>query len=310
MTVVLDAPVRSRAIRRATPISTRHSGAPRRFTLVLHPSCSTDAVRDTVALLGRSCGIPVAEVRSHARDPRSGVDDVEPSELCPDDVVVAVGGDRTVLRAMALGAERGVPVLGVALSHLGFLADVRVADLAAGLQAMADGDFTVEESPALVLSGLAAEPIPVFHDAVLSRAGGPAALAVYIGGELLVRYAGDGLIVATSIGSTARSLAAGGPIVAPGVRATLVTPLAPRAPVNRTLVVPASDPVEVEVLASERPVSLAVDGGDHRELYPSTRFSLGPSNLSGRLIRLRNSGFAARAARNLPIPEPPEPVRA
>ena len=129
------------------------------------------------------------------------------------DLVLALGGDGTMLGALRLGAPHGVPALGINLGRLGYLTEVDAAHLDAALSALANGEYTIEARTGLALfarDDLGAQI--AYNDVVLTRVPGrgQAALALRIDGELLVRYASDGVIVARPQGSTAYAFAATG----------------------------------------------------------------------------------------------------
>lgn len=136
------------------------------------------------------------------------------------DAVLALGGDGTMLAALRLGAPHNAPVLGVNLGTLGYLAEVDAAHLGGALSALRAGEYAVETRTGLALapaSGTGMARQVAYNDVVLSRVPGrgQAALGLRVDGELLVRYASDGVIVATPQGSTAYAFAAGGPLVSP-----------------------------------------------------------------------------------------------
>jgi NAD+ kinase len=146
------------------------------------------------------------------------------------DLIVSLGGDGTMLRAMRLADGQQAPVLGVNLGKLGFLAEVDVPDLAAALSAIDDHDFAVEHRLA-VDTVIAGQVVTAFNDIALVRYPGQpiAQIAVRAGGHPFVSYAADAVVVATPTGSTAYSFSAGGPIVSPEVEALRRTPPLPAA---------------------------------------------------------------------------------
>ncbi|MEA2827953.1 MAG: kinase [Actinomycetota bacterium] len=183
------------------------------------------------------------------------------------DLVVALGGDGTVLRAVRLVGDRGVPVLGVNLGHLGYLAQVEADDLPAALERILAGDSSIEDRMMLAV-GIRRGPgsggeFLALNDAVVEkpRPGNTVHLAVSIADRPWATYVGDGLVVATPTGSTAYSFSARGPILSPRLRALVVTPVSPHMAFDRSLVVAADEAVRVEV-ADDRPAALTVDGRD------------------------------------------------
>jgi NAD+ kinase len=235
-----------------------------------------------------------------------------PGDVADRDVLVAAGGAGTVLRALHAGATAGVPVLGVNLGRLGFLAEVDLVDLPAALARLGSGEYRVEERLGLELvgQGLRCEPFgtTAFNDVVLTRVpgGGQAAVGISVDGAVLARWWGDGVIVATPTGSTAYSFAAGGPIVSPGVRGWIITPLAPHGTFHASFVVGGDVVVTVDVLAAGGPVAVELDGRSAGQVEPPSQVVLRPSTAVGRLIRLDRGSFYTRARRKLDLRDPPQ----
>jgi NAD+ kinase len=145
-----------------------------------------------------------------------------------------------------------------------------------------------------------------YNDVVLSRipGRGQAALGLRVDGQLLVRYASDGVIAATPAGSTAYSFAAGGPLVSPQTRAMIVTPDAPHGLFNRAVVLGAEERLSVDVLPSSAPVALEVDGRLVAQVEPGWSMEAAPNPAPALVVRLGSAGFAERARRKLGITDP------
>src|SRR6185437_4828241 len=187
------------------------------------------------------------------------------------DLLVSLGGDGTMLRAMRLADRQRSPVLGVNLGKLGFLAEVDVPDLADALSAIDNHEFTTE--PRLAVDAVIGEQlITAFNDIALVRFPGQktAAIAVEAAGRPFVSYAADAIVVATPTGSTAYSFSAGGPIVSPAVEAMLVTPAAPHSAYNRGLVVSVDDQLTLNILPSSGRLAVEADGNVAAEVEPAT----------------------------------------
>jgi NAD+ kinase len=226
------------------------------------------------------------------------------------ELVIAAGGDGTILRALALAGPAGVPVLGVNVGRLGFLAEVEPSALPAALAAITAGDFTLEDR--LALAGcLTVEESTVTvrasNDIVLGRTlgRGQAGFAASVDGELFARYVGDGLIVSTPTGSTAYSLSAGGPIVAPMTQAMLLTPIAPNGVFDRSLVIAPTETVRIDILEGSAPVALERDGQREREVPAGAVLEVSKSPDPGRLVRLGGMNFYGRARKKLRLADPP-----
>ena len=184
-------------------------------------------------------------------------------DSAPLDLVVAIGGDGTVLRAVRRGYSSGAAVLGVNLGQLGYLAAVEPGGWTEALEAFFAGRHGIEER--LMVTGRVApggsEPHPALNELVIEKeaSGRTVRLGVSIDGEYFTSYVADGIIVATPTGSTAYSLSARGPVVAPAHRALLFTPVSPHMLFDRSLVLGPESVVEVSVMG-DREAVLSVDG--------------------------------------------------
>lgn len=182
------------------------------------------------------------------------------------DLLVVLGGDGTTLSAARLLNDRPIPLLAVNLGGLGFLTTVTLDEMYPLLEQVCAGQHGTSERMMLeaeiIRAGQPTEHQRALNDAVVNKA----ALArivdfdVYVDRNHVGRYRADGLIVATPTGSTAYSLAAGGPIVYPDLDAFLITPICPHMLTNRPIVIPGTAQVEIDFTAAEEPVYLTLDG--------------------------------------------------
>ncbi len=221
----------------------------------------------------------LAERRHHARLPKRDAEAVGLAELGSDgddlvadvDLVLALGGDGTILRGVDLVARHATPVLGVNLGRLGYLTDIEGPAVPVVLERFLAGDYELDERTMLELT-VASEDAPSVHlglnEAVLEKTspGQTVHLGVSIAGRSFISYVADGLIVATPTGSTAYSFSAGGPIVSPRQEALLLTPVAPHTPFSRSIVLHREEPVRVEVL-DHRGARLTIDGRELGRLH-------------------------------------------
>jgi NAD+ kinase len=223
------------------------------------------------------------------------------------DLLVSLGGDGTMLRAMRLADGQRCPVLGVNLGKLGFLAEVDVPELSMALSAIDDHEFTVE--PRLAVDAVMGDQVfTAFNDIALVRSPGHpvAAVAVRAGGGQFVSYAADAVIVATPTGSTAYSFSAGGPIVSPGVEALLVTPAAPHSTYNRGLVLSVNDQLMLEILPTSGPLAVEADGNVAVNVAPGDRINLIPRPGAAHVVRLGHTTFYERVRRKLQLTDSAE----
>lgn len=183
-------------------------------------------------------------------------------------LVVSLGGDGTMLRAVDLVADRDVPVLGINLGQLGYLTEVEPAGLRMALKRYLAGSYDIEQRMRLAVTidapsgaGPASGTFSALNEAVVGKtpAGQVVRLRVSINGESLMTYYADGIIVATPTGSTAYAWSAGGPIMAPTHQALLLTPVAPHTIFDRSLVLDPLSVIRLEVIG-DRSATLSVDG--------------------------------------------------
>lgn len=184
-----------------------------------------------------------------------------PGEVSACDLIVALGGDGTILKALHVSAGTRTPVLGVAYGSLGALTAVPTDGLGQALDRFVAGDWRARELPALVIRADDA-PLPsAINDLVIARGRGNQLLVdVWVDGELYVRLAGDGVVVATALGSSAYSMAAGGALLAEHADAFICTPLAMHGGCGPPLVVGAGGQVTLEVHPGHSGFYVDVDG--------------------------------------------------
>jgi len=184
------------------------------------------------------------------------------------DMVIVLGGDGTLLSAARLVADsrRTVPIFGVNLGSLGFMAEVSLEELYGNLeQALADklrADERMMLTACVVRRGKKIAEHTVLNDAVVSKGtfARMVSLEVSVGDDYLTAIRADGLILATPTGSTAYSLSAGGPIIHPALHCFVVTPICPHTLSNRPIVIPDSSVVRVKLLSRSEGASVSFDG--------------------------------------------------
>lgn len=223
------------------------------------------------------------------------------------DLIVSLGGDGTMLRAMRLADGHRVPVLGVNLGRLGFLAEVDIPELAAALSAI-DGHRYTTESRLAVDAEIDGQTLTGFNDVAVVRVPGQgsARVSLLVDGSPFVSYAADAVVVATPTGSTAYSFAAGGPIMSPAVEALLVTPAAPHSAYNRGVVLSILDTLALDILPSSGRLAIEVDGQVARYVGPGDRIDLRARPGAARVIRLGGTTFYERARRKLRLTDSAE----
>ncbi len=220
-----------------------------------------------------------------------------PDRFAPGlDAVVTLGGDGSILRAVELVGESGVPILGVNFGRMAYLTEVAPEDARSAIDQVLAGDHGVEER--MLLTVEFGDPGPgrrrhvALNEAVVER---PAAsyalrLGVALNGEQFTTYAADGLIVSTPTGSTAYSLSAGGPVIDPTHRALLLTPVSPHMLFDRSMVVAADTELRLEVL-TDRGAVLSVDGRRLAELDQNDAVVCSASPHPARLVTFESRRF-------------------
>jgi NAD+ kinase len=276
--------------------------------MVLHPRRdSAEAVAAVLAWAARR-SIKVIGIESEIKRLNCAAIGVTDAELGRQaDLVVSLGGDGTMLRAMRLADRQRAPVLGVNLGKLGFLAEVDVPELADALSAVDAHDYTVE--PRLAVDAIVGDRVvTAFNDLALVRFPGQptARVAVRASGHPFVSYAADAIVVATPAGSTAYSFSAGGPIVSPAVEALLVTPAAPHSAYNRGLVLSLRDELALELLPDSGTLAVEVDGQLAAEVGPGDRVQVQPRPGAAHVVRFGRTTFYERARRKLRLSDSAE----
>jgi NAD+ kinase len=212
------------------------------------------------------------------------------------DLLVALGGDGTILRAAQVCRFCDVPILGVNLGRLGFLAGIGVEEVEEALKRVLQGAYRIERRMALTakVEGDDGEGVFALNDVVLEKGASARMLEVKItvGEEFVSLYLADGLILSTPTGSTAYSMSAGGPIVHPAMDALIVTPICPHSLSVRPMVVPAEGTVWVRMRSNRGdPIQLTVDGQPGRMLQSEDRVRIRRSSHRVSLITFEELSF-------------------
>jgi NAD+ kinase len=220
----------------------------------------------------------------------------ELASLSPE-LVVVLGGDGTLLAAARVFARSGVPILSVNLGALGFLTEVRLADIYTHLEAWNQGACCIE-SRAMLHSELWRDgKLNCAHEALNDVVAAKGAIArmgqfvVEVDDKLAASFRADGVIVATPTGSTAYSLAAGGPVLVPKVDALIVTPICPHQLTLRPMVLPGESRVLVRIEGIPDQTFLTVDGQEAIQLRLGDELRCNRSDYAVKLIRLGENGF-------------------
>jgi NAD+ kinase len=214
------------------------------------------------------------------------------------DLLIALGGDGTMLRAAHLCAPSDVPILGINLGRLGFLIQVEHKDCRKYLEQLLKGKAWIENRMMLRVehfrAGESRNVSQALNEAAISRGQAlrPVRLSVDVDGRLLTTYVADGLLAATPTGSTAYALAAGGPILPPDLRNILIVPIAPHLSVDRAVVL--SEGTSVSILIQSDNTVLSVDGQEAIILAEDDHIDVRAGESTAKFVRFGNPGYFYR----------------
>ena len=266
-----------------------------------------------IAILGRHddprVAEPMQELARHLTE--AGIDVLAADDLTLDlpvtrmpevalcesaDLVIAIGGDGTMLYASRLARGSGTPILGINRGRLGFLADVLPDEMIASIDRVLQGDYS--RDPRMLLkatlhsqSGRKSSAYAL-NDVVLKRreTGRMVDFSTRVEGDFVNTHSGDGLIVATPTGSTAYSLSCGGPIISPPLDAVVVVPVCPHTLTDRPIVIPANQSIEVVLLErDETTAAITIDGHRMGDIRPGDKLII--SAASERITLIHPPGY-------------------
>ena len=218
-------------------------------------------------------------------------------ELRDADLLICFGGDGTILHASKAATRAGVPILGVNIGTMGFMAELESSELKA-LRRLADGDYSVEERMMLHVraerDGELLLEADALNDAVITK--GAVArivqMAVSCDDVEIMAFGGDGVIISTPTGSTAYSMSAGGPIVEPTAQNIIITPICAHDMRTKTVVTSANRVITVEIgRIGRKSAFLSVDGGRALRLNTGDRLTITRSNYTTKLVHLSERSF-------------------
>lgn len=218
-------------------------------------------------------------------------------ELKDADLLICFGGDGTILHSSKAATRAGVPILGVNIGTMGFMAELESGELKA-LRRLADGDYTVEERMMLHVKaerdGVLLLEEEALNDAVVTK--GAVArivqMAVSCDGVEIMNFGGDGVIVSTPTGSTGYSMSAGGPIVEPTAQNIIITPICAHDMRTKTVVTSAERVITIEIgRIGRKSAFLSVDGGRALRLNTGDRLTITRSAYATKLVHLSERSF-------------------
>lgn len=211
--------------------------------------------------------------------------------------ILVLGGDGTLLNTARIFAHYPIPLLGVNLGQLGFLTSLEIPDLYQGLEMLLEGRYLIEErmmlEAGLLRDGKLLKSFYALNDVVVTKGAFSRMirLMTYVSGNYVDTYPADGLIVSTATGSTAYSLSAGGPIVAPNLEVMILTPICPHTLYSRPIVISADQEVKISLCTSNAEVMLTVDGQYGLRIKENDQIIVKRAPTVTRLVRFPGRSF-------------------
>lgn len=222
-----------------------------------------------------------------------GAQSLSKIDLQTIDFRISLGGDGTILRLVHRHPTLQAPLLGINLGSLGFLADIPLHDIYPSLEDLLQEYYTVQKR--MMMEGYTSKGDSCFavNEVVVHRAQNPCLidLAIYVDGRYLNTFSADGIILSTPSGSTAYSLAAGGPILAPELDAFIITPICPHTISNRPIVLMPKEKIEIKYLSSHLPVEISYDGISSFTLATQETFTAFVSKQRFQLVSLARHDY-------------------
>jgi len=219
------------------------------------------------------------------------------SEVDPKSIAFAItlGGDGTILRLVHNHTEFTAPVLGINLGSLGFMADIPLTDIYPCLQDLLNKNFEIQDRLIIEGSSLSNETCFAVNDIAFHRASNASLIdiAIHVDGTYLNTFTADGVIISTASGSTAYSLAAGGPIVTPELEAIIVTPISPHTISNRPIVLMPKKELQVQYISELKPIEVTADGFVSSQLSTGEVFYVNRSKSKFKLVKLPHHDYYA-----------------
>ncbi len=245
---------------------------------------------------------------------RSRTSDYTNEKEIPDDVdcILVLGGDGTLLQAARETLFRGIPLLGINLGTLGYLADVEECDIEEALSLLLDGAYEIEQRmmlsgrilssadktpEALSATAVSSYKMHALNDIVITRCGTLQIIRfrIWVNGQVLNEYEADGVIIATPTGSTGYNLSAGGPIVEPRAEMLLITPVCPHTLNTRTIILAPEDVIEIEIAPGRdktiQTVEVDFDGSSRQILSSGDRVEIRRADRKTRIVKINKISF-------------------
>ena len=210
------------------------------------------------------------------------------------DMLISLGGDGTMLAAARIVSSYGIPILGVNLGKLGFLAEVSIDEMNDCIDDITSGNFLIEERLTIMATALSdTNKYFALNDIVIDRGSSSRVIDIetYVDGDYLATYVADGIILSTPTGSTAYSLATGGPIVVPGSDVLTINPISPHTLSARPVIVPDRCIIRVKIPAGHPPVHITIDGQEEKFYDTPAEFSIQMAPFKVKLVKRKGRTY-------------------
>ena len=243
-------------------------------------------IHDTVARFVKS------HLRSVKIDKRMLVSEANLRKSCS--MLISLGGDGTILRMARLLGGTKIPILGINLGKLGFLAAVSLEELDECLDDILRHQYTIDKRMMLRSSGNGMTgSFLALNDIVVAKYGASRVMSIetYVNKEYLATFTGDGIIISTPTGSTAYALANGGPIVTPNNHSITISPICPHTLTARPVIVPENSIIDLKVLSTVARIQLTADGQQEKHLTSPATVTVSKAPFEAHLVRRRGTNF-------------------
>lgn len=217
------------------------------------------------------------------------------SQIDPNtiDIMITLGGDGTILRIMQNHMDIPAPIIGINLGSLGFMADVPITEIYPTLDDLLNYNYKIQSRVMMEGNSSRGERYFAVNEFVIHRAQNPylVDLAIHVDGNYLNTFSADGVIISTPSGSTAYSLAAGGPILTPELEAFVITPISPHTISNRPIVLMPKKDIQIQYISEHNPVEISYDGFGQIKMQTGEVFFIRKAQKRCQLITLSHHEY-------------------
>lgn len=209
------------------------------------------------------------------------------------DFTITLGGDGTILRTFHIHKDLTAPILGINLGSLGFMAEISIEEIYESLEKLLNGNHTIENRMMMRGQTMHNESCFAINEIAFHRGHNPSLvdLAIFVDGKYLNTFSADGMIISTPNGSTAYSLAAGGPIVTPDLEAFVITPICPHTISNKPIVLMPKQEIQVRYLSEYKEIEVIYDGFSHFKMHTGELFRITASERKFRLVSMASYDY-------------------